>query len=76
METNLLNQLHIFRTNVKGLCMHCPLYKALNQHSDIRKWTIDHEDIDCVLRVESGTLTAEALISLLNHHGFECAELE
>ena len=76
MENNLTCQLLIFRTNVKELCTNCALYKALEQHSAISRWTIDYEDIDCVLRIESGTLTAETLIALLDQHGFECAEME
>ncbi|MGK4568236.1 hypothetical protein [Flavobacterium sp. 3HN19-14] len=75
METNN-NQLHIFRTNVTGLCPNCALHKALSEYSGIDRWTIDHEDIDCVLRVETEILSADALITLLNHHGFECSELE
>ena len=70
------NELHIFRTNVSQLCENCSLSKALSQHAHIRQWTIDYEDIDCVLRVESNLITADAIISLLKCHGFECAELE
>ena len=42
---------------------------------DVRNWTIDLNDIDRVLRVESYTPNVANVIALLNNAGFTCEEL-
>ena len=48
---------------------------ALNENIEIHRWSVDQEDVDCVLRIES-TLSANQITELLNSHKFDCAELE
>ena len=50
METDL-NTIHVFKTNIATVDPNCQLRKTLDDHQDIKQWSIDHEDVDCVLRV-------------------------
>lgn len=74
METNL-NAIHIFKTNIKQIAPNCVIDQILTNHLDIEQWSIDVEDIDCVLRVVSEKLKAEEIINLINATGYECQEL-
>jgi hypothetical protein len=74
METDL-NTIHVFKTNITTVDPACPLRKTLDDHSDIQQWSIDHEDVDCVLRVVSSVLKPETIIGMINEFGHECQEL-
>jgi hypothetical protein len=74
METDL-NTIHIFRTNIEEIAPDCAICQKLNNHSDIQEWSIDCEDIDCVLRVVSETLTPDEIINMITEAGHECQEL-
>ena len=50
--------------------------RVLNQKSEIRQWNIDQEDIDCVLRIESDTLSEEEIINIIDSNNFKCSPLE
>lgn len=65
----------IFKTNIgskEELRMIAPFLNALI--SDIR-WTVDMEDCDKILRVESGVDGADQIGLLLISHGFLCINL-
>ena len=51
-----------------------PLLDKLMCEGD--KWNFDLEDCDHILRVETRTLTATAIIQQLEMAGYECRELE
>lgn len=70
-----LNTIHVFKTNIKNIDPNCDMHKTLNSHSDIQQWSIDHEDVDCVLRIVSGVLKPETIIGMINQFGHECQEL-
>lgn len=70
-----LNTIHVFKTNIKNIDPTCDMHKTLNSHSDIQQWSIDHEDVDCVLRIVSGVLKPETIIGMINQFGHECQEL-
>ncbi|TDW44612.1 hypothetical protein EV144_10860 [Flavobacterium sp. 270] len=74
METNL-NTIHIFKTNITEIKPNCPMRETLDNHSDVQQWSIDHEDVDCVLRVVSKSLKPKAIITMINDFGHECQEL-
>jgi len=74
METDL-NTIHVFKTNIKNADPSCELHKTLNSHSDITEWSIDHEDVDCVLRIVSDVLKPESIITMITAFGHECQEL-
>lgn len=74
MEPNL-NHILVFKTNIDQLSTNCALSEALGKQAEISQWSVDYEDCDRVLRVVSETLSKYDIISLINAHGFECAEL-
>jgi len=69
------NLLFIFKTDIEELCPNCEVYKALNKHAGVQQWSIDTDDVDRVLRIESGKLSSEEIISIVNSLGHECQEL-
>jgi hypothetical protein len=74
MEPNL-NAIHIFKTNIKKTEPGCVMHETLSNHNAIQEWSIDHEDVDCVLRVVSETLQPQSIIAIINTLGYECQEL-
>lgn len=75
METNL-DTIHIFKTNIGDQDPTCPVRQKLNAHSAIQQWSIDCDDVDCVLRVVSETLMPETIIDMITESGHECQELD
>ncbi|KGO93908.1 hypothetical protein [Flavobacterium subsaxonicum] len=73
METT--TQLYIFKTDIGPLCANCEVHKTLSTHAEIQEWSIDTDDVDCVLRVASATLTPQSIIALINALGHQCHEL-
>ena len=41
----------------------------------IEKWSVDTDDVDCVLRIVSASLQPDEVIQLVNRQGYCCAEL-
>ena len=71
-----LNHILIFKTNIQTECDRQHLQNRLDTNDHILQWNIDLQDVDRVLRIISKTLTPQQIISIINHNGFECAELE
>lgn len=65
----------LFKTNITSEMAKQPLANLLNNNPNINSWTVDHEDIDRVLRIISYTLSHTEVINLLTSHGYECCEL-
>lgn len=74
MEPDLDN-IYIFKTNITQIHTNCTMSKTLSEHIAILQWSIDIEDVDCVLRIVSDSLTAETIINVINDLGHECQEL-
>lgn len=70
-----LDNIYIFKTNITQLNANCTVSKTLSDHIAILKWSIDTEDVDCVLRIVSDSLTTETIINVINGLGYECQEL-
>jgi hypothetical protein len=75
MENHLDNIL-VFATNIKTETDKHKVSSILDNHSEIHQWNIDQEDIDCVLRIVSNTLSEAQIIQLIDNHNFECSALE
>lgn len=75
MENQVENIL-VFATNIKTESNKQTISKILNDHSEILQWSLDLEDIDCVLRIVSDTLSEKQIITLLDNENFECTALE
>lgn len=74
METNL-NTIHVFKTNITQLDPTCAMHQTLNKHLDIQQWSVDCDDVDCVLRVVSDKLKPENIITIITNLGHQCQEL-
>lgn len=73
---NFTENILVFATNIKTENDKKKIIDALNGHSEIDDWNIDQEDIDCVLRIVSKTVSEEQIIKLIGRHDFECIPLE
>jgi len=64
-------ELLLFRTDIKSKKKVKSLKPVFNNHSDIIKWSVDLEDIDNVLRIESTkNLSEQDVIGLVKLNGF------
>lgn len=65
----------VLRTNINNVSALSMVAGTLNAHPQIRRWTIDLEDKDNVLRIESDTLTTKDIITTLQEAGYEAEDL-
>lgn len=66
----------VFATNIKTESDKQKINNVLDNNPEILQWNIDLEDIDCVLRIVSKTLSEEQIIQLVDNQNFECTALE
>jgi hypothetical protein len=66
----------VFKTNIKTKEDKMRLLPLLNQQVAIEEWSVDCEDVDCVLRIVSQQLSGAQIITLVNTAGFYCEEME
>ncbi|MDR6786570.1 hypothetical protein ABIE26_005244 [Pedobacter africanus] len=73
MDINIEHIL-LFKTDIRteGDKRYIGKVMAENQ---IEQWTVDLQDIDCVLRIVSPTLKLQEVISLVKENGYHCEEL-
>ncbi|HTD94277.1 MAG TPA: hypothetical protein VK644_10710 [Chitinophagaceae bacterium] len=65
----------VFKTNIRYKKDLQKITPALNMVPGIRRWNIDRQDVDKVLRIEAVTADTGELIKTLNREGFTCEEL-
>ena len=70
-----LEHILLFKTNISSEKDKLMVQPVLDSHNSIKHWTVDLNDCDFVLRVESESLDHQQVIHLINDHGFECCEL-
>lgn len=70
------NDVLVFATDIKTKADKEFISNILNEDSVIQGWSVDQEDIDCVLRIVSKILSANDIIKIINILGFYCRELE
>jgi len=69
-------KLLIFKTNIGTKRKISAVKPIFNNHSTIKNWSIDTEDIDNVLRIEAvGQLDESDVIDLMRKRGFRCEVL-
>lgn len=73
---NHLKDILVFATNIKTESDKQKVSSVLDENSEIHQWNIDQEDVDCVLRIISKTLSEEQIIDLIDNHNFKCTVLE
>jgi len=66
----------VFATNIRTNNDKQLISQTLNENSEIHHWNIDQEDIDCVLRVVTYTLSEKQIINLIDTNDFKCTPLE
>jgi hypothetical protein len=71
-----LDSILVFATNIKTETDKQKVSLILEEHSEIHQWNIDQEDIDCVLRIVSNSLSEEQIIQIIDNQNFECVALE
>ena len=63
----------VFKTNIQNQRMKECLLPLFNEHPVINDWSVDTEDCDKVLRIESkGNLPAIEIIQMVNAIGIAC----
>jgi len=75
MTEPIFYKVQVFATDIRTQKDLQNVSKALDENTEIHRWSIDQEDIDCVLRIES-TLSADEMIELINNNNFSCTELD
>lgn len=71
-----LTHILIFKTNIQTTGDKLRVKELLGTTPFVSEWSVDCEDIDCVLRIVSYELSAEQIINLIKQAGFTCEELE
>jgi len=71
-----LTHIQVFKTNIKTEEDKIRVKEILADNTAVKEWSVDCDDVDCVLRVVSYELSAEQIIKLINQKGFQCQELE
>ncbi|HTN18009.1 MAG TPA: hypothetical protein VL092_10030 [Chitinophagaceae bacterium] len=75
MQTEM-NSVLLFKTNIQSLADQFRLRVFLDKIKSIQRWTIDTEDIDCVLRIVSTNLHPAQVMQEIRLMGYECSELD
>lgn len=76
MDRQSADLVMVFKTNIRTEGdVHC-VSGMLNAQQHITEWSVDTEDVDCVLRILSCKLQCHDVIKLIGLHGYECTELE
>ena len=69
-------QVLVFRSDIESKEKISCLEPLFNEHSDVLNWSIDVEDIDNVLRIESTlNLTEADVIKMIKMNGFHIEPL-
>jgi len=66
----------LFKTNIQSILDKQRIQECFDNNEQINQWNIDLQDVDCVLRIVSETLTTAEIISAVEQMGFDCTELE
>ena len=69
------NQILIFKTNIRSEEDKKCVQQIFDSNEKIQEWNVDSEDIDCVLRIVSDSLTHDHIINEIEKLGYECNEL-
>ena len=65
----------VFKTNM--VCAGCrqTVTDALSHFGEAIRWTVDLDDCDKILRVETANISPTAIIRVMHEAGFMCEEL-
>lgn len=71
-----MNTILVFKTNIRTQDDLLAVSDKLNNHHHIHDWSVDQEDVDCVLRIVSSRINANEIVFMMNQTGYDCQELE
>lgn len=66
----------LFKTNIFSEFLESIVSPILSSNSEIKKWNIDREDSDNILRIESASLNDNQVISMIQKLGLKCQILD
>lgn len=72
----LTTEILVFKTNIQTDDHLTQVRSILSPLPAVRRWNVDTDDRDCVLRVEVIELSCAQIINLLTNAGFHCQELD
>jgi hypothetical protein len=72
----ILDNILVFKTNIRTVYDKDNVGKILNTLASIEEWSVDMEDVDCVLRIVSKNTDANKIIENITKAGYECCELD
>lgn len=73
MQDSSVQHILLFKTNIQTVDDKNIIAKAMAMQK-IEQWTVDQQDVDCVLRIVSPVLNIEAVINLVSKNGYQCEE--
>ena len=71
-----MNNVLVFKTNVKTKEDQERLQSLFDLNTSITEWSVDTEDIDCVLRIVSDKISSHMIIEQITSMGYACTELD
>jgi hypothetical protein len=71
----MVSEVLIFKTNIHSENDIGKVARLLNADLHVKKWNVDRDDIDRVLRIECDHHNPEYIIHLIAEAGFLCEEL-
>ncbi|MEH6679995.1 MAG: hypothetical protein V7724_05575 [Sediminicola sp.] len=71
-----LDHILVFKTDISSSESEARIHPILSNHKGISQWNVDMEDVDCVLRIISDSLSHDEVIALVNEQGHFCSELQ
>ena len=66
----------VFKTNIRYKKQLNAIQPHIAEHPGILKWNVDLKDCDKILRIETTSLHAAKIESLITNAGFYCEELK
>jgi len=75
MNNSTVEDVLVFKTSIRSENEVAKIRAFLNGDDKIRRWNIDCQDIDHVLRIESEDHDPEYFIQIITEAGFLCEEL-
>jgi hypothetical protein len=71
-----LDHILIFKTSIRNPADRESVRAGLDGSVSVQQWSVDLEDVDCVLRVVSNGIAAQQVVALVKGCGYDCEELD
>lgn len=71
----MVSEILIFKTNIHSENDVGKIARFLNSDLHVKKWNVDRDDVDRVLRIESDDYNPDYIIHMITKAGYLCEEL-